>query len=201
MIDCKKCHQRFRADKLIEEFVTNAQVTENSPLNVLTETIVSNKIKCPHCGSLEWTDVKKFNLMFKTFIGVDEDTANIAYLRPETCQSIFVDFAHVVRTSRQKLPFSICQIGKSFRNEITPGNFIFRTREFEQAEMEYFTYEQNAMGDFEVLLNKVKHFLLEVLKFNPENLKYKDIPKDELAHYSKRTVDTQYNFPHGFSEL
>jgi glycyl-tRNA synthetase len=139
--------------------------------------------------------------MFKTFQGVVEDDKTTLFLRPETCQSIFVDFMHAVRTSRQKLPFSICQIGKAFRNEITPGNFIFRTREFEQMEIEHFCTPDTSMNEFEIWLKKIEHFLFDVIGLNKENIKFKEIPKDELAHYSKRTVDTQYNFPQGFSEL
>jgi glycyl-tRNA synthetase len=139
--------------------------------------------------------------MFKTFQGVTEDNTTTLYLRPETCQSIFVDFNQILRTSRQKLPFSVCQIGKSFRNEITPGNFIFRTREFEQAEIEYFTYPSDSMEEFDVWVEKVSNFLFKIISFDKDDIKFKEIPKNELAHYSKRTIDIQYNFPQGFSEL
>ncbi|GMO14650.1 MAG: glycine--tRNA ligase [Mycoplasmoidaceae bacterium] len=201
LLDCKDCKQRFRADKLIEEFVPKAKVTENTSLIELNKIIKDNKVKCPNCHSLNFTDVRKFNLMFKTYMGVTEDSTSTLYLRPETCQSIFVDFNQIARTSRQKLPFSVCQIGKAFRNEITPGNFIFRTREFEQAEIEYFTKEQDAMKDFEMWLKREQDFLLKTIGINKKNIKLLEVPKDELAHYSKRTVDILYNFPHGFSEL
>jgi glycyl-tRNA synthetase len=139
--------------------------------------------------------------MFKTFQGVLEDENTTLYLRPETCQNIFVDFMSIARTSRLKLPFSVCQIGKSFRNEITPGNFIFRTREFEQAEMEYFTNPSDSLEEFDELLEKVKMFLFNTLQMNEANFKYYDVKKTELAHYSKKTIDIEYDFPHGYSEL
>jgi glycyl-tRNA synthetase len=139
--------------------------------------------------------------MFKTFIGVTEDSLNTVYLRPETCQPIFTNFMNVARTTRQKLPFSICQIGKSFRNEITPGNSIFRTREFEQMEIEYFTYPENSMKDFDMWLDKIKNFLEVKLEMNHANFNYHLIPDEERAFYSKKTLDVQYKFPFGMKEL
>ncbi|MDR2462054.1 MAG: glycine--tRNA ligase [Mycoplasmataceae bacterium] len=201
LIDCKKCCQRFRADKLIEENVKNASVTEASPLDELKKCIVDNHIKCPACGSQDWTDIRKFNLMFKTFQGVTEDALTTLYLRPETAQGIFINFANVQRTTRMKLPFAVCQIGKAFRNEITPGNFIFRTREFEQMEIEYFCFPEQSSEIFDKEINVIKNFLENILNFDKKNLIFKEHKKEELSHYSSKTIDVQYNFPHGFSEL
>jgi len=199
LIDCKACKQRFRADKLLEEKGISA--SESLTNEKLMELIKENHIVCPNCGKSDWTDIRKFNLMFKTYIGVTEDTSSTVYLRPETCQPIFTNFMNVVRTSRQKLPFSICQIGKSFRNEITPGNFVFRTREFEQMEIEYFTYPQQSMQDFDNWIKKIKWFLEELLLIDPKNLNYHEIPDDERAFYSKKTIDIEYHFPFGLKEL
>jgi glycyl-tRNA synthetase len=149
LLDCKNCKERFRADKLINDFDNSINVSESTPLEKIDEIITKNHIVCPNCQKFNWTNTRKFNLMFKTFIGVEENTKSTVYLRPETCQPIFMNFLNVSRTTRMKLPFSICQIGKSFRNEITPGNFIFRTREFEQMEIEYFTYPQKSMKEFD----------------------------------------------------
>lgn len=199
LIDCKYCKQRFRADKLLEE--KNISASESMSNEHLLDLIKQNNIVCPNCGKMEWTPIKKFNLMFKTFIGVTEDTLNTVYLRPETCQPIFTNFANVVRTSRMKLPFSICQIGKSFRNEISPGNFIFRTREFEQMEIEYFTHSEQSMDDFEMWLKKIKNFLFNTLEMDEKNFVFHNIPDGERAFYSKKTIDIEYAFPFGTKEL
>lgn len=201
LIDCKKCGQRFRADKLIEENCKNINVSESTSLAKLKEIIDENNIKCPCCGSKEWTDVRKFNLMFRTFQGVTEDSSSVIYLRPETAQGIFINFSQIQRTTRLKLPFCVCQIGKAFRNEITPGNFIFRTREFEQMEIEYFCKPEQSADIFEQMIGKIKHFLLKTIGLNEKDIKLSEHKKEELSHYSSRTIDFQFNFPHGFSEL
>lgn len=201
LIDCKKCKSRFRADKLIEQNVPNAQVGDNTPFEQLEKIITDNHIKCPNCGAQEWTNIRKFNLMFKTFQGVTEDSAATLYLRPETAQGIFINFMNVQRSLRMKVPFGIGQIGKAFRNEITPGNFIFRTREFEQMELEYFCVPSESEKDFEFWLTNIQNFLFNVIKLTPDNVRMYEHPKNDLSHYSKRTIDFEFNFPHGFSEL
>ena len=200
LIDCKQCRNRFRVDKLIEEKL-NIHVSEGATFEELEKIIHDNHLVCPVCGKEDWTEIRKFNLMFKTYQSVLQDASSEVYLRPETAQGIFINFMNAQRTSRMKLPFSICQIGKAFRNEITPGNFIFRTREFEQMECEHFCYPDYADTAFEEQLDKVKNFVNNILKFKPENVRLFEHPKDDLSHYSKRTVDIEYNFPHGFSEL
>ncbi len=201
LLDCKECKNRFRADKLIEEFDESIQVNEQMQTSELEDIINKNQIKCPNCGKFNWTPIRKFNLLFETSIGKVEDKKNIVYLRPETAQGIFINFKNIQRTSRIKLPFGVGQIGKAFRNEITPSNFIFRTKEFEQMELEYFVEEKDEDKIFNYLLNKIENFLINILGINKENLKQLDYPKDELAHYAKRTIDFLYNFPHGWSEL
>ena len=201
LLDCKKCKNRFRADKLIENFDKNITVNEQTLLSELENIINKNKIKCPNCGNFDWTNIRKFNLLFETSIGKVEDDKNIVYLRPETAQGIFINFKNVQRTSRMKLPFGIGQIGKSFRNEITPSNFIFRTKEFEQMELEYFVESEDEDKIFNDLLSKIRFFLFDILKINKDNVKEIDYPKEELAHYSKKTIDFLYNFTHGWSEL
>ncbi|MBQ2349478.1 MAG: glycine--tRNA ligase [Mycoplasma sp.] len=200
LIDCKSCHNRFRADKLIES-ATKILVSENTPYSEIEKIIAENHIKCPVCGKEEWTNIRNFNLMFKTYLGVVSNDKNETYLRPETAQGIFTNFMNVQRTSRMKLPFAICQIGKAFRNEITPGNFIFRTREFEQMECEYFTYPDDATELFEQQLDKIQHFIKDIVHLDAENWRLKEHDKNDLSHYSSRTVDIEYKFPHGFSEL
>ncbi|MBU3831054.1 MAG: glycine--tRNA ligase [Candidatus Ureaplasma intestinipullorum] len=203
LIDCKNCQSRFRADKLIESANINEDIviSESTPNDVVQNILNKHNIKCPVCNEQKWTDIRKFNLMFKTYQGVIEDESSVIYLRPETAQGIFVNFKNVQRTMRAKLPFGIGQIGKSFRNEITPGNFIFRTREFEQMELEMFCHENDAMQIFEQYLEKVEIFLIEKCGINYNNFKLKEHDKEELSHYSKRTVDIIYDFPHGYSEL
>jgi glycyl-tRNA synthetase len=203
LVDCKNCKERYRADKLAEsntsyfKNITDTQIVAEENKNLFND----KKFPCPKCKSINWTEIRKFNLMFKSNQGPIEDDKNIVYLRPETAQGIFINFRNVQRTTRAKLPFSICQIGKAFRNEITPGNFIFRTREFEQMEIEHFTFADKADNDFNVYLESIKKFLFEVLRIKETNIRSKEIDKDNLAHYSKRTVDFEYEFPHGFSEL
>jgi len=199
LIDCKACKMRFRADKLLEEKGVSA--SESLPSDKLYELIVENQIVCPNCGKMEWTPIRKFNLMFKTFIGVTEDTTSTVYLRPETCQPIFTNFNNIVRTTRAKLPFAVCQIGKSFRNEITPSNFIFRTREFEQMEIEYFTYPERSMDDFNIWIERIKKFLFETLGFRHHYVCFHEIPDGERAFYSQRTIDIEYKYPFGQKEL
>lgn len=199
LVDCKKCKSRFRADKLLETYGVN--VAENTPNEAIENQLIQKQVACPNCKSQEWTKVRKFNLMFKTFQGVTEDNLNTLYLRPETAQGIFVNFKNIIRTQRYQLPFGVAQIGKAFRNEITPGNFIFRTREFEQMEIEYFVNEKDALNVFDSFKDRISYFLLNVLQIKKENLKIHEHPQDELSHYSKKTIDFEFNFPHGFGEL
>ena len=200
LIDCKNCKNRFRADKLLEN-QNEIFINENLDTTILDKIIRENNIICPNCNQNNWTNVRRFNLMFKTFQGVAEDNLNTLYLRPETAQGIFINFKNILRTQRMKLPFGVGQIGKAFRNEITPGNFIFRTREFEQMEIEYFTTTENVLRDFDFFKDKIYIFLTKVLKFKEENLHIKEHDKNQLSHYSKRTIDFEFNFPHGFGEL
>ena len=200
LIDCKKCHARYRADKLIEDF-SNGELTGDGMSNdELLKYIYDNKIVCPSCGALDYTDIRKFNLMFKTHQGVIEDNKSEVYLRPETAQGIFVNFKNVLRTSRKKLPFGIGQIGKSFRNEITPGNFIFRTREFEQMELEFFCKPGTEIEWFNYWRTFCMDFLVS-LGVNKDKLRYRDHDKEELSFYSNATTDIEFLFPWGFGEL
>lgn len=201
LIDCKNCKSRFRADKLIEEVDPNLQVNEKTTNDEIQSLLKALNLQCPNCKTFNWTDVRHFNLMFKTHQGVIENQSNEIYLRPETAQGIFINFKNVLRTTRLKVPFGIGQIGKSFRNEITPGNFIFRTREFEQMEIEFFCHEQQALEWFDVYLEKIANFLNNHCCLNKDNFQIKEHSKEELSHYSKRTVDYIYNFPHGWGEL
>ncbi len=197
LMDCKDCHARHRADKLIEDVGGKA---EGMTFQQMAEYIKENDIVCPECGSKNFTEIRKFNLMFKTFIGVTEDAKNEVYLRPETAQGIFVNYANIQRTTRKKLPFGVCQIGKSFRNEITPGNFIFRTREFEQMECEFFCKPDTDLEWFYYWKDYCKNFLLS-LGLKEENLRLRDHEKEELSFYSKATTDIEYLFPFGWGEL
>ena len=201
LIDCKACHQRFRADKLIEEQFPDIKINENTDKATLLQIIKDKKIKCPNCGKAEWTDIRNFNLMFKTSQSVVEDKANELYLRPETAQGIFINFANIQRTLRLKVPFGVGQIGKAFRNEITPGNFIFRTREFEQMEIEHFCYPEQAPKKFDEYLARISKFLFDVIKLDKANVRQDEHDKADLSHYSDRTIDFQFNFPHGWAEL
>ncbi len=200
LIDCKKCKSRHRADKLIEEASKGKETGDGWDNEKLENYIKENKIKCPNCGSLEFTPIRKFNLLFETSLGVTEDTKNTVYLRGETAQGIFVNFKNIERSMRLKLPFGVCQTGKAFRNEITPGNFIFRTREFEQMELEFFCKPNTDLEWF----GYWKSFCLDFLKslgIKSANLRYRDHAKEELAFYSKATTDIEYLFPMGWGEL
>ena len=197
LMDCKACHTRHRADQLIEDAGGNPAGMSNAEMS---DYIKENNIVCPDCGECNFTDIRQFNLMFKTFMGVTEDSKNEVYLRPETAQGIFVNFANVQRTSRRKVPFGICQIGKAFRNEITPGNFIFRTREFEQMEMEFFCKPGTDLEWFEYWKNYCHKFLND-LGINDENLRLRDHDPEELSHYSNATTDIEFMFPFGWGEL
>ena len=200
LTDCKKCGIRYRADKLIEDY-THGEITGDGMSNEdIMKYIKEHEIKCPACGSGEFTDIRKFNLMFKTNQGVIEDEKNTVYLRPETAQGIFVNFKNVQRTTRKKLPFGIGQIGKSFRNEITPGNFIFRTREFEQMELEFFCKPGTDLEWFNYWKNYCLNFL-EYLGLDQNRLRYRDHSQDELSFYSKATTDIEFLFFFGWGEL
>ena len=203
LIDCKACKMRHRADKLIEEWAKENGVdvrVEGMSNEQLSEYIAEHKVPCPGCGKSEFTPIRKFNMMFKTYQGVTEDSQTQIYLRPETAQGIFVNFANVCRTTRKKLPFGIAQIGKSFRNEITPGNFTFRTREFEQMELEFFCKPGEDLEWFAYWKDYCRQFLLG-LGMREENLKLRDHEKEELSHYSNATTDFEYLFPFGWGEL
>ncbi len=203
LMDCKQCKARHRADKLIEDYAFQNGTSENPAgwsFEEMAAFIKDKGIACPLCGGKEFTDIKKFNLMFKTFIGVTEDSSSTVYLRPETAQGIFVNFNSVQRSTRRKLPFGVCQIGKSFRNEITPGNFTFRTREFEQMELEFFCKPGTDLEWFKYWKNFCHQWLLD-LGMKGENLRLRDHDPDELCFYSKATTDFEYLFPFGWGEL
>ncbi len=203
LMDCKQCKARHRADKLIEDYAFQ-NGTDDNPASwtfaEMAEFIKEKGIACPLCGGHEFTDIKKFNLMFKTFIGVTEDNSSTVYLRPETAQGIFVNFASVQRSTRKKLPFGIAQIGKSFRNEITSGNFVSRTREFEQMELEFFCKPGTDLEWFAYWKDYCKQFLLS-LGMREENLRLRDHDPEELCFYSKATTDFEFLFPFGWGEL
>lgn len=204
LIDCKSCKARFRADKLIEEYMKEqgmeVQNVDGWSNEKLEGYIAEQGIKCPECGKTEFTNIRQFNLMFKTFQGVTEDSKAEIFLRPETAQGIFVNFKNVQRTSRKKIPFGIAQIGKSFRNEITPGNFTFRTREFEQMELEFFCKPGTDLEWFAYWKDYCKNFLI-ALNMNEEHFRLRDHEKEELSHYSNATTDIEYLFPFGWGEL
>ena len=203
LMDCKQCKARHRADKLIEDYAFQNGTNDNPASWTFEEmaTFIKEKdIACPLCGGKTFTDIKKFNLMFKTFIGVTEDSSSTVYLRPETAQGIFVNFPAVARSTRKKLPFGIAQIGKSFRNEITPGNFTFRTREFEQMELEFFCKPGTDLEWFAYWKDYCKQFLLK-LGMREENLRLRDHDPEELCFYSKATTDFEFLFPFGWGEL
>ena len=205
LMDCKECHERFRADKIIEDYAAENGITLESSVDGWSQEqmkayIEENNIPCPTCGKHNFTDIRQFNLMFKTFQGVTEDAKNTVYLRPETAQGIFVNFKNVQRTSRKKIPFGICQVGKSFRNEITPGNFIFRVREFEQMEMEFFCEPDTDLEWFAYW----KQFCIDFLKslgMKEEEMRVRDHDPEELSFYSKATTDIEFLFPFGWGEL
>ncbi|MBR2930410.1 MAG: glycine--tRNA ligase [Clostridia bacterium] len=203
LMDCKGCKARHRADKLIEDYAFQNGLNDNPAgwsFSEMAEYIKEKGIVCPDCGGSDFTDIKKFNLMFKTFIGVTEDSTNTVYLRPETAQGIFVNFPAVQRSMRKKLPFGVCQIGKSFRNEITPGNFVFRTREFEQMELEFFCKPGTDLEWFKYWKDFCHKWLLD-LGMKDENLRLRDHDPDELCFYSKATTDFEFLFPFGWGEL
>ncbi|NFE96528.1 glycine--tRNA ligase [Clostridium botulinum] len=204
LMDCKECKARFRADKIVEDHMTEngAEVAsaDGWTNEQLKEYIESNNIVCPKCGKMNYTDIRKFNLMFKTFQGVTEDAKSEIYLRPETAQGIFVNFKAVQRSSRKKVPFGIAQIGKSFRNEITPGNFTFRTREFEQMELEFFCKPGTDLEWHKYWKDYCWNFLLN-LNVKTENLRMRDHGEEELSFYSNATSDIEYLFPFGWGEL
>lgn len=200
LVDCKKCKSRHRADKLVEEFTAGKETGDGWSNEELENYIQKNGIVCPNCGSNEFTPIRKFNLLFETHIGVTEDTKSTVYLRGETAQGIFVNFNNVQRAMRLKVPFGIGQIGKSFRNEITPGNFIFRVREFEQMELEFFCKPDTDLEWFGFYKNTCLDFL-KTLGLKKDNLRYRDHKKEELSFYSKATTDIEYKYPMGWGEL
>ena len=199
LMDCKNCKTRHRADKLVEDFDPSVNAGELSD-EQLMQFIKDNKIACPHCGSHDFSDIRKFNLMYKTYQGVLEDAKSTIYLRPETAQGIFVNFKNIQRTTRKKLPFGVGQIGKSFRNEITPGNFIFRIREFEQMELEFFCKPGEDLKWYEYWKDYCYKFVTQ-LGVDENNLRLREHSQDELCFYSKGTCDIEYKFPFGWGEL
>ena len=205
LMDCRECHERFRADKMIEDFCAENGLELDKPIDAFTqaemkEFVEAHNIPCPTCGKHNFTDIRQFNLMFKTFQGVTEDAKNTVYLRPETAQGIFTNFVSVQRTTRKKLPFGIAQIGKSFRNEITPGNFIFRVREFEQMELEFFCKPGTDLEWFNYWRSFCRDWLLAI-GLKEENLRLRDHSPEELCFYSKATTDFEFLFPFGWGEL
>ena len=205
LMDCRECHERFRADKLIEDWAQETGYTLEKPIDAFTHAemkafVEEHNIPCPTCKKHNFTDIRQFNLMFKTFQGVTEDAKNTVYLRPETAQGIFTNFVNVQRTTRKKVPFGIAQIGKSFRNEITPGNFIFRVREFEQMELEFFCKPGTDLEWFNYWRSFCKDWLLSI-GIKEENLRLRDHDPEELCFYSKATTDFEFLFPFGWGEL
>ena len=200
LIDCKSCKTRHRADKLIEEFTKGEETGDGWDNEKLEKFIKDNNICCPNCGKSDFTSIRQFNLLFETHMGVTNDSQSRVYLRGETAQGIFVNFSNVYRSMRAKLPFGIGQVGKAFRNEITPGNFIFRTREFEQMELEFFCKPGTDLEWFDYWKNYCLNFL-KSLGLKEENLRYRDHEKDELVFYSAATTDIEYNYPMGWGEL
>jgi len=193
LVECKRCHHRFRADHLLEARQAEPGYDKEIPVDL-------KDIKCPDCGG-QLTDVMNFNLMLKTFIGVKEDTAAVAYLRPETAAGMFTTWKNIRDSMRQKLPFGIAQVGKAFRNEITPGNFIFRLREFEQMEIEYYVHPDDAPRAYDMWLDEYKAWVKDVLKISDDHVQYREIPDEERAFYSRRSIDPEYQFPFGMKEL
>lgn len=205
LMDCKECHERFRADKIIEDYMQENGITIEGSVDAWSNGEMKNyidehDITCPTCGKHNFTDIRQFNLMFKTFQGVTEDAKNVVYLRPETAQGIFVNFKNVQRTSRKKVPFGIGQIGKSFRNEITPGNFTFRTREFEQMELEFFCKPGSDLEWFDYWRGFCRDWL-KALGIKEEQMRLRDHDKEELSFYSNATTDIEFLFPFGWGEL
>ncbi|MEG9297247.1 glycine--tRNA ligase [Mangrovibacillus sp. Mu-81] len=203
MIDCKECKTRHRADKIIENALEEKgieMIVDGLSFDKMEEIIKEHSIACPDCGSHNFTEIRQFDLMFKTHQGVTESSTNEIYLRPETAQGIFVNFKNVQRSMRKKMPFGIAQVGKSFRNEITPGNFTFRTREFEQMELEFFCKPGEDLEWFSYWREFCKNWLLN-LGMNEDNMRLRDHDQDELSHYSNATTDIEYKFPFGWGEL
>lgn len=200
LTECKSCNTRHRADKLIEEHTSYTVNPSSWSHEQLHSYMMTEKVVCPNCGKVNWTEIKSFNLMFKTSQGVTESAGNTVYLRPETAQGIFINFKNIQRTTRKKVPFGVCQVGKSFRNEITPGNFIFRTREFEQMELEFFCKPGTEIEWFNYWRSYAVEFL-QTLGLKRENLELHDHAQEELSHYSNATTDVLYRFPWGFDEL
>ena len=205
LMDCRECNERFRADKLIEDYCAETGTTLEKPIDAFTHAemkafVEEHNIPCPTCGKHNFTDIRQFNLMFKTFQGVTEDAKNTVYLRPETAQGIFTNFTNVQRTTRKKLPFGIAQIGKSFRNEITPGNFIFRVREFEQMELEFFCKPGTDLEWFAYWRSFCHNWLLSI-GLKDEHIRLRDHDPEELCFYSKATTDFEFLFPFGWGEL
>lgn len=199
MVDCMNCKARFRADQLIEN-ATGIDM-EGKGLKELEDAIVEHKIRCEKCGSQSFTRVRKFNMMFKTHIGTTEDDKSMTFLRPETAQAIFMSLMNVVDSMRIKLPFGIGQVGRAFRNEITPGNFLFRLIEFEQMEIEYFIYPDQWEKAFEEWQTEMWRWCVDLLQLSEKNLRIYEHPKEKLSHYSKKTIDIEYQYPFGFKEL
>ncbi len=193
LVECKKCHHRFRTDHLLEAASLKPEYNKGQPKTI-------SEVRCPECDG-DLTDPKSFNLMFKTFLGTNEDSATTAYLRPETAAGMFVNFKNVLNSTRRRLPFGIAQIGKCFRNEITPGNFIFRTREFEIGEFEYFINPKDWEKIFEMWLGEIKRWWQDIMQIDMNNLVWHELEGADLAHYSKRTVDIEYKYPFGVKEL
>ena len=199
LIDCKSCKQRFRADQLIEKEFPDVDVNGMTNEQMMA-FIRENHVKCPNCGKEDFTDIRQFNMMFKTHIGVTEDSKSVVYLRPETAQGMFVNFKNVLRTTRRKLPIGICNVGRAFRNEITPGQMTFRTREFDQMEMEFFCKPGEDLKWFDYWKQYCLNFV-DSLGIKKENLRYRDHEQAELAFYSKATTDIEYLFPFGWGEI
>ncbi|MBI2453242.1 glycine--tRNA ligase [Candidatus Peregrinibacteria bacterium] len=208
LMDCKSCKERVRGDKLIEQWAEthgnkypkHFAGEKTDPFDLL-EFIMDEKIVCPSCHELNWTKPRRFNLMFETHQGVTEGDKSLIYLRPETAQGIFVNFKNIVQSNRKRIPFGIGQVGKAFRNEITPGNFIFRTREFEQMEIEYFVHENEWKSLYDDWRKTMENFYLDVLCFKKEKMRWRQHEQKELSHYSKETWDVEYEFPFGWGEL
>ena len=209
LMECKECHTRHRADKLVEEAlekdvnfpVPNNWAGDKTSLDDMNAYVQAGHLACPNCGAKNWGEVKRFNLMLQTHQGTTEDALSLVYLRPETAQGIFVNFPNIARSSRKKIPFGVAQCGKAFRNEITPKNFIFRTREFEQIEIEYFCKPGTDEALFEEWLAEEQRFFVEILGFKAEKVRFVEIPKEGLPHYSRRAGDFEYQFPFGWGEI
>lgn len=209
LMDCKKCKNRFRADKLIEEYINksnDSQVPKNwagewTPTENLSEYIIEKNIICPKCWALDYTEIRKFNLMFKTHQWVIDNDENLVYLRPETCQWIFVDYKNILNTMRVRVPFGIAQVGKAFRNEITPWQFIYRQREFEQMEIEYFVHPDDAKDSYEYWKDEFYKWWTDILWIDKEKIEARELPKEEAAHYSDCTHDFEYKFPWAWWEI